>query len=61
MNCAFRELIGSLMQLATQTCPDIVNSVRAVARYCAASKEVYWKTAPHMLRYVKAMSEYGIM
>ncbi|CAB1096609.1 unnamed protein product [Ectocarpus sp. CCAP 1310/34] len=39
----FRELIGSLMWLATQTRPDIANAVRAVARYCASPKEIHWR------------------
>ena len=37
----FRELVGSLMWLSTQTRSDISNAVRAVARYCAASKFVH--------------------
>ena len=31
----FRELVGSLMLLATQIWPNISNAVRAVARYCS--------------------------
>ncbi len=34
----FRELVGSLMWLCTQTRPDIANAVRAVARYCASPR-----------------------
>ncbi|CAB1102304.1 unnamed protein product [Ectocarpus sp. CCAP 1310/34] len=41
----FRELVGPLMWWATQTRPDIVNAVRAVARYCASPKMVHWKAA----------------
>ena len=46
----FRELVGSLMWLATQTRPDISNAVRAVARYCSAPKYVHWKEAMGILR-----------
>eukprot|EP00904_Undaria_pinnatifida_P006166 jgi/Undpi1/267/HiC_scaffold_1.g00263.m1 len=48
-NWPFRELIGSLMWLSTQTRPDISNAVRAVARYCAAPKYVHWKAALSIL------------
>ena len=56
----FRELIGSLMWLATQTRPDIANAVRAVARYCAEPREIHWKTALGILAYIKGTSGYGI-
>ena len=36
-----RELIGSLLWIM----PDIVNPVRAVARYCSAPKTIHWKAA----------------
>ena len=51
-NWPFRELIGSLMWLSTQTRPDICNAVRAVARHCAASTYVHWKAALSILGYV---------
>lgn len=48
-NLQFRELIRSLMWLATQTRPDIATGVRAVARYCVAPNEVHWKTPLRIL------------
>ncbi|CAB1115738.1 unnamed protein product [Ectocarpus sp. CCAP 1310/34] len=57
---AFRELIGSLMWLATQTRPDIANAVRAVARYCAPPKEIHWRAGPGILGYVVMTSDLGI-
>ncbi|CAB1115707.1 unnamed protein product [Ectocarpus sp. CCAP 1310/34] len=56
----FRELVGSLMWLATQTRPDIANAVRAVARYCASPKMVHWKAALGILGYVRRTSWMGI-
>ena len=44
-NWPFRELVGSLMWLSTQTRPDISNAVKAVAGYCASIKFVHWKAA----------------
>ena len=49
----FRELVGSLMWLATQTRPDISNAVRAVARYCTSPKLIHWRTALGILGYAR--------
>ena len=40
--------------------PDIVNAVRAVARYCSAPKMVHWKAAPGILGYEARTSSFGI-
>ena len=45
----FRSLVGHLMWLGNQTCPDILNAVRAVARYSHSSELVHWKAALHIL------------
>ncbi|CAB1101917.1 unnamed protein product [Ectocarpus sp. CCAP 1310/34] len=57
---AFRELVGSLMRLATQTRPDIANAVRAVARYCASPKRVHWNAAMDILGCARRTSHFGI-
>ena len=56
----FRELVGSLMRLPTQTQPDISNAVRAVARYYAAPKLVHWTAAIGILGYVRRSSSFGV-
>ena len=56
----FRELVGSLMWLSTQTRPDISNAVRAVTRYCAALKLVHWKAALGILGCVIRTIFFGI-
>ena len=56
----FRSLAGHLMWLANQTRPDILNAVRAVARYTHVPKRVHWKAALHVLMYVRFISSYGI-
>ena len=40
-----RELIGSLSWIALLSRPEIVNAVRAVARYCSAPKMINCKAA----------------
>ena len=56
----FRSLVRHLMWLANQTRPDILNAVRAVPRCSHAPKFVHWKTALHILMYVRFTSSYGI-
>ena len=56
----FRSLVGHLMWLANHTRPDILNAVRAAARYSAAPKLLYWQVALHIVMYIKSTSTYGI-
>ena len=60
MSFPFRDLVGSLMWLATQTRLDISNAVRAVARYCAFPKLIHSRTALGILGYVRRTSSLGI-
>ena len=53
----FRELVGSLMWLWTQTSPDY--AVRAVARRCAAPKFIHWRAALGILGYLRRTSPFG--
>ena len=56
----FRSLVGHLMLLANHTRPDILNAVRAVARYSHAPKRLHWQAAMHVLMWVRFMSSFGI-
>ena len=56
----FRSLVGHLMWLANQTRPDILNAVRAVARYSHEPKLVHWKAALQILMHIRFTSSYGI-
>lgn len=56
----FLRLVGSQMLLSTQTRPGIFNAVRAMARYCAAPKFVYWRAALGSLAYLMMTSSLGI-
>ena len=56
----FRSLVGHLIWLANQTRPDILNAVRAVARYSHSPKLVHRKVALHVLQYIKLTSGHGI-
>ena len=56
----FRKLIGALLWIALLSRPDIVNAVRAVARYCSAPKMVHWKAALGILGYAVRTSSFRI-
>ena len=59
-NWPFREIVGSLMSLSISTRADIANAVRAVARYCTASRAIHWKAALGILEYILGTSEHSI-
>ena len=46
--------------MALLTRPGIVNSVRAVARYCIAPKLIHWKAARSILGYTMRTSSFII-
>ena len=52
--------LGHLMWLANQIRPDILNAVRAVARYSHAPKRLHWQASMHVLMYVRFTSSFGI-
>ena len=60
-NWPFRELVGSSMWLSISTRPDIVNAVRAVARYCTAPRAIHWKAALGILEYINGTSDHSII
>ena len=57
----FRSFVGHLMWLANQTSPDILNAVRAVARYSHAPKRLHWQAAMHVLMYVRFTVVLGLL
>ena len=48
----FREVVGSLMWIDSQTRPDISNAVRAVARHSHEPKRSRWKAVQMILNYL---------
>ena len=50
----FREIVGCLMWIANQTRPDIVNAVRAIARFLHDPKEAHYRAAHKILGYLKS-------
>ncbi|CAN0511650.1 unnamed protein product, partial [Discosporangium mesarthrocarpum] len=56
----YRELIGSLLWLANMTRPDILNAVRALARYSHDPSEQHWTGALQILSYLYGSRTLGI-
>ena len=56
----YREIVGSLMYLATQTRPDLSQSVGALARHFAAPTTAHMKAAYQVLKYVASTRKMGI-
>ena len=56
----FRQFVGSLLWVARLTRPDLLNAVRAVARYCSSPRMVHWLAALDILAYANATSSFGI-
>ena len=56
----FREIVGSLMWIASQTRPDISNAVRAIARLSHDPKGRHVKAARKILEYLSATAHFGL-
>jgi len=56
----YRELIGSLMFLSTQTRPDITFSLGILSRFNNNFNEEHWKAAKKVLRYLNETSQYNL-
>ena len=53
-------VLRALQVGANQTRPEILNAVRAVAKYSATRKLLHWQAALHTLKYINSTSSYGI-
>ena len=56
----YRQLVGSLIYLTT-TRPDISFAVSMVSRFISNPKEVHWKEAKRILRYLHGTIGYGLI
>lgn len=56
----YRELMGSVMFLATTTRPDIMFAVSFLAKYMSSYSEVHWRAVKSLLRYLKGTQDMGL-
>lgn len=57
----YRQLIGSLMYLATATRPDICYALGMVSRYMEHPKAIHVNAAKRIIRYIKGTLDHGIL
>lgn len=56
----YRNLVGSLMYLATSTRPDIAHAISALSQFNENPGQGHWKAAKRVLRYLKKTENLGI-
>ena len=56
----YRELIGNLIYLANATRPDIAFAVSSLSSFCDNPNISHWKSAKHVLRYLRGTLDYKI-
>lgn len=49
----FREATGGLMWVVNMTCPDVLNTVRGVARHSHNPPNAHWRVVLQILRHLK--------
>lgn len=61
MDVPFKELIGCLLYISTNSRPDITYAVSYLSRYLDKPTSSLWKAGKRNLRYLKATSNKGII
>ena len=56
----YLQAVGSLMYLATATCPDISYAVGVLARFSKNPGMTHWKAVKHLFRYLKGTLDYKL-
>lgn len=60
-DCPYREAIGSLLYLATNTRPDILHAVTLLAKFCNHPREKHWNAIERVLRYISGTTGKGLL
>ena len=59
-NIPYLEAVGSIMYLATTTCPDIAYAAGTLARFGSNPGLEHWTTVKHLLRYLRGTANHVI-
>jgi hypothetical protein len=58
---SYRSIVGMLLYLSTNTCPNIVFAVSQVARFCHSQKKSHASAVKTLVRYLQGTSEMGMI
>ncbi|KAJ0391462.1 hypothetical protein P43SY_008220 [Pythium insidiosum] len=56
----YRELIGAMLYVANATRPDISIALSELSQYLECPREMHWRAAIRVLRYLKGTSSFGL-
>lgn len=59
-DCPYREAIGALLYLATNSRPDILHAVTLLARYSDKPQKKHWLATQRVMRYLQGTIKYGL-
>ncbi|KIK72657.1 hypothetical protein PAXRUDRAFT_21735 [Paxillus rubicundulus Ve08.2h10] len=54
---SYLTVIGSLMYLMLETCPDIAYAVKTLSQFSAAPKQMHWEAAKCIFQYIQATKD----
>lgn len=60
VNIPYMNAVGSLMYLATTTCPDIAYAVGVLARFNANPGMAHWSAVKHLFQYLRGTLDYKL-
>lgn len=61
LNVPYREAVGNLMYLQVVTRPDIAFVINVASRALENPTKAYWQLVKRILRYMKGMSDFGLL
>jgi len=59
-NILYLKAVGSIMYLATTTCPDIAYAVGTLARFRSNPGLEHWATVKHLLQYLQGTANHAL-
>lgn len=59
-DCPYREAIGALLYLATNSRPDILHAVTMLARFSDKPQKKHWFAIQRVMRYLQGTIKYGL-
>ena len=58
---SYKELVGALFHITNTTRPDIAFAASFLSRFMQDPREMHWRPARHVLRYLMSTKEIGVL